>query len=111
MGCCGARNVEVKEKTKSKETNKEPEVIEPTKVETRDILLGDISDNARAIYGKSAEINKSYFNQKDNCLKWNTISNIDEDFIQRYLNNGNVIFYLPNKFEYIIEKIFKNYLY
>lgn len=77
-------------------------------LETRDILLQDISDNARAIYGKSAEINKSYFNQKDNCLKWNTISNIDEDFIQRYLNNGNVIFYLPNKFEYIIEKIFKN---
>ena len=77
-------------------------------LETRDILLGDISDNVRAIYGKSAEINKSYFNQKDNCLKWNTISNIDEDFIQRYLNNGNVIFYLPNKFEYIIEKIFKN---
>ena len=35
MGCCGARNVEVKEKTKSKETNKEPEVIEPTKVETK----------------------------------------------------------------------------
>ena len=77
-------------------------------LETRDILLSDISDNARAIYGKSAEINKSYFNQKDNCLKWNTISNIDEDFIQRYLNNGDVIFYLPNKFEYIIEKIFKN---
>lgn len=38
--------------------------------------------------------------------KWNFIMQKDLEYSQKYFNNGYIVFYLPNKGKYILEKIF-----
>lgn len=46
----------------------------------------------------------------DPCSRWNLIAELDQDYSQEYLKDGNMIFYLPNQAKYIIEKLYdKNY--
>ncbi len=42
----------------------------------------------------------------DPCARWNLISKLDKEYIQEYLTDGTMIFYLPNKEKYIIEKLY-----
>lgn len=46
----------------------------------------------------------------DPCSRWNLIAELDQDYSQEYLKDGNMIFYLPNQGKYIIEKLYnKNF--
>lgn len=46
----------------------------------------------------------------DPCARWNLIAQLDKDYSQEYLKDGNMVFYLPNQGKYIIEKLYnKNY--
>ena len=46
----------------------------------------------------------------DPCARWSLISELDQDYSQEYLKDGNMIIYLPNQGKYIIEKLYdKNY--
>lgn len=45
-------------------------------------------------------------NITDPWARWNLISNLDKDYSQEYLKDGHIIFYLPNRGQYIIEKLY-----
>ena len=42
----------------------------------------------------------------DPWTRWNLISSLDKDYSQEYLKDGCIIFYLPNRSKYVIEKLY-----
>ena len=42
----------------------------------------------------------------DPWARWNLILSLDKDYSQEYLRDGYIIFYLPNKSKYIIERLY-----
>lgn len=88
-----------------------PDTKDEKQLEIRNKLLYKVSPDIGELYGrKSTKVCSDLFknNKKsyDYCLRWKFIANIDQDFSQEYLKQGNVMFYLPNKGKYIIEKLF-----
>lgn len=42
----------------------------------------------------------------DPCTKWQLLSELDSEYFEEYFQDGHIVFYLPSKGEYIIEKLF-----
>ena len=45
-------------------------------------------------------------NVTDPWTRWSLISSLDKDYSQEYLKDGYIIFYLPNRSKYVIEKLY-----
>lgn len=45
-------------------------------------------------------------NVTDPWTRWSLISGLDKDYSQDYLKDGYIVFYLPNKGKYVIEKLY-----
>jgi hypothetical protein len=45
-------------------------------------------------------------NITDPWTRWSLISSLDKDYSQEYLKDGYIIFYLPNRSKYVIEKLY-----
>ena len=91
--------------------------------EIRNRLISNLSDVVQSIYNKNVKksnnINKNMVDKEDDDKKqkinkmvtdpsarWNLMTKIDKDYTQQYLSDGHIIFYLPNREKYIIEKMF-----
>ena len=78
-----------------------------TDVDIRNNLLNEITNNDNVNGDEQINSFKSQVLCSDNNI-WTTIYKFDSDLKQRLLNNGYVLFYLPNKDLYIIEQLFFN---
>lgn len=106
-------------------------ILKPADIKNIDDLKilsdSEISNNEKvillySIYSDSEDneirdnlINKVLQNQKINFDEetfkiWNLIKDLDSDYSQKYLKNDYIIFYLPNKEKYIIQKMFDSNL-
>ena len=76
--------------------------------ETRNKLLDYYFQYSRLQLDKNVKINK--FENTDVKLHpatiWQEMSNIDYDYKQQVLDDGNILFYLPSKNQYIIKRIY-----
>ena len=71
-------------------------------------LLKEVLDfNYSSIEDENAPIYNHQFIIEQNNI-WTVVSKYDSSFRQSILNNGYIIFYLPNKNLYIIEQVFYN---
>lgn len=89
---------------------------EPNERDIReDLISSSFNTTEESVHnpsGKTGEKTMRPFSQyyrrfkTDPALRWNFIKNLDSDFSQQLLKDGSIIFYLPNRNEYWIEKIF-----
>lgn len=82
--------------------------------EIRDELLSCLAKtrekNAGALKGRKQVFQEQRSENKaikNPCLRWNMIESLDSEYSQEFLEDGHVVFYLPNAGKYIIEKLYE----
>lgn len=84
-------------------------------IETREKFIKEYIP--KALITKREKINIDEENKEDLILflnkndlapydRWNLIGSLDSSYSQKYLSDGNIVFYLPNEGKYIIEKLY-----